>query len=58
MPNDQCQRDGCIQKGVLRTIVDKVKNCVWRYFLCDDCDRVLQDYEKFAIASSKGTRDS
>jgi hypothetical protein len=58
MPDNQCQGDGCKRPGTLRSVVDKVENTVWRYFLCEECDQVLLDYEKFAIARSKGTRSS
>jgi hypothetical protein len=56
LPEEKCQRDGCDAPGVVRSFVDKIQNCVWRYVLCDHCDEYLLDDEKFAIARSKGSR--
>jgi hypothetical protein len=56
MTEGQCQGDGCTRSGTLRSLVDNVQHCVWRFILCDYCNDVLQDYEKFAVARGKGER--
>jgi hypothetical protein len=53
---NQCQRDGCKKPGDLRSFVDNTQNCVWRFWLCDECDQLLQDHEKLAVARAKGSR--
>jgi hypothetical protein len=56
MPEDKCQAEGCSHPGVMRSFVDNVEKCVWRYFLCDRCDGYLLDHEKFVLARTEGIR--
>jgi len=56
MKENQCQADGCSRPGVERFLIDKDDRREWRYFLCDHCDGYLLDYEKYALARTKGVR--
>jgi hypothetical protein len=56
MPEGQCQGEGCKRPGTVRSLVDSVEHCVWRFFLCDHCNDILPDYEKFMVARTRGER--
>jgi hypothetical protein len=37
-----CQRDGCGREAKVRSLFDRVQNCTWIYYLCDECDKDLR----------------